>query len=104
MPIFLAVRPILRAISPRFAIRSFFIMSPRLSQGAPEGKGKGRGRGKFWWLSRRHARVLDVVASVENTEGEIPGGTVVLGRYQILGKLAQGGMAEVYLARQVGPG
>jgi serine/threonine-protein kinase len=45
-----------------------------------------------------------VVANVENTEGEIPPGTVVLGRYQVLGKLAQGGMAEVYLARQVGPG
>jgi eukaryotic-like serine/threonine-protein kinase len=45
-----------------------------------------------------------VVATAENAEGEIPPGSVVLGRYQVLGKLAQGGMAEVYLARQVGPG
>ncbi len=45
-----------------------------------------------------------MVAAAEQTEGEIPPGTVVLGRYQVLGKLAQGGMAEVYLARQVGPG
>lgn len=45
-----------------------------------------------------------MVATAENGEGEIPPGSVVLGRYQVLGKLAQGGMAEVYLARQVGPG
>jgi serine/threonine-protein kinase len=45
-----------------------------------------------------------VVAAAEQAEGEIPAGSVVLGRYQVLGKLAQGGMAEVYLARQVGPG
>ncbi|HEY4222428.1 MAG TPA: serine/threonine-protein kinase, partial [Myxococcota bacterium] len=44
------------------------------------------------------------MVAAEQAEGEIPGGTVVLGRYQVLGKLAQGGMAEVYLARQVGPG
>ncbi len=30
-------------------------------------------------------------------------GLTVLGRYDILGKLTQGGMAEVYLARQLGP-
>ncbi|MCP4502022.1 MAG: serine/threonine protein kinase [Deltaproteobacteria bacterium] len=34
---------------------------------------------------------------------ELPAGMQVLNRYTILGKLAQGGMAEVYLAQQVGP-
>ncbi|MDP2343950.1 MAG: serine/threonine-protein kinase [Deltaproteobacteria bacterium] len=43
------------------------------------------------------------MVAVESTEGELPAGTQVLRRYSIVGKLAQGGMAEVYLARQVGP-
>ena len=34
---------------------------------------------------------------------ELPPGMQVLNRYTILGKLTQGGMAEVYLARQQGP-
>ncbi len=45
-----------------------------------------------------------VATPAESTDEDVPPGTVVLGRYQVLGKLAQGGMAEVYLARQVGPG
>ncbi len=43
------------------------------------------------------------MVAVEQTENELPAGTQVLRRYSIVGKLAQGGMAEVYLARQVGP-
>lgn len=43
------------------------------------------------------------MVAVEASEGEIPAGTQVLRRYSVVGKLAQGGMAEVYLARQVGP-
>ena len=43
-----------------------------------------------------------MLENVENAEGDIAPGTIVLGRYQIIGKLAQGGMAEVYLARQLG--
>lgn len=46
-------------------------------------------------------KVYDAVA--ESTEQDIPSGTEVLRRYTVLGKLAQGGMAEVYLARQIGP-
>ena len=40
----------------------------------------------------------------EAADNELQPGTRVLRRYQIVGKLAQGGMAEVYLARQQGPG
>jgi serine/threonine-protein kinase len=36
-------------------------------------------------------------------EQEVEAGRRILGRYTILGKLTQGGMAEVYLARQQGP-
>ena len=43
------------------------------------------------------------MVAVESTENELPTGTKVLGRYSVVGKLAQGGMAEVYLARQVSP-
>ncbi len=43
------------------------------------------------------------MVAVESTENELPSGTQVLRRYSVVGKLAQGGMAEVYLARQVGP-
>ncbi len=43
------------------------------------------------------------MVAVESTENELPTGTQVLRRYSVVGKLAQGGMAEVYLARQVGP-
>ncbi len=43
------------------------------------------------------------MVAVEATENELLTGTQVLNRYSIVGKLAQGGMAEVYLARQVGP-
>ncbi len=43
------------------------------------------------------------MVAVESTDNELPTGTQVLGRYSVVGKLAQGGMAEVYLARQVGP-
>ena len=43
------------------------------------------------------------MATSEPTEQEIPPGTRILRRYRAVGKLAQGGMAEVYLARQVGP-
>ena len=43
------------------------------------------------------------MVAVESTENELAGGTPVLGRYSVVGKLAQGGMAEVYLARQLGP-
>lgn len=43
------------------------------------------------------------MVAVESTENELPAGTQVLRRYSVVGKLAQGGMAEVYLARQVGP-
>lgn len=44
-----------------------------------------------------------MVAVVESSENELPSGTLVLGRYTAVGKLAQGGMAEVYLCRQLGP-
>ncbi len=37
------------------------------------------------------------------TENELVPGAQVLGRYNVLGKLTQGGMAEVYLANQCGP-
>ncbi len=37
------------------------------------------------------------------TENELVPGAQVLGRYNVLGKLTQGGMAEVYLANQRGP-
>jgi serine/threonine-protein kinase len=44
------------------------------------------------------------MVAVEATDkDEMATGTQVLRRYSIVGKLAQGGMAEVYLARQVGP-
>ena len=43
------------------------------------------------------------MVAVEAGADELPAGTQVLRRYSIVGKLAQGGMAEVYLARQVGP-
>ncbi len=43
------------------------------------------------------------MVAAESTDGELPAGTQVLRRYSVVGKLAQGGMAEVYLARQVGP-
>ncbi len=43
------------------------------------------------------------MVAAEATENELVTGTQVLNRYSIVGKLAQGGMAEVYLARQVGP-
>lgn len=43
------------------------------------------------------------MAAAESTDGELASGTQVLGRYSVVGKLAQGGMAEVYLARQIGP-
>lgn len=43
------------------------------------------------------------MVAAESTDAELQSGTRVLGRYSIVGKLAQGGMAEVYLARQVGP-
>jgi eukaryotic-like serine/threonine-protein kinase len=43
------------------------------------------------------------MVAAESTDAELQAGTQVLGRYSVVGKLAQGGMAEVYLARQVGP-
>jgi serine/threonine-protein kinase len=43
------------------------------------------------------------MVAVEQDAGELPSGTQVLRRYSVVGKLAQGGMAEVYLARQLGP-
>ena len=43
------------------------------------------------------------MVSLESADGELAAGTQVLRRYSIAGKLAQGGMAEVYLARQIGP-
>jgi len=43
------------------------------------------------------------MVAAESTDAELQSGTQVLGRYSVVGKLAQGGMAEVYLARQVGP-
>jgi serine/threonine-protein kinase len=43
------------------------------------------------------------MVAVEQGDGELPPGTPVLRRYSVVGKLAQGGMAEVYLARQQGP-
>jgi serine/threonine-protein kinase len=54
---------------------------------------------------RRARRVTDrgAMVAAESTDAELQSGTQVLGRYSIVGKLAQGGMAEVYLARQVGP-
>jgi serine/threonine-protein kinase len=54
---------------------------------------------------RRLRRETDRGAMVAagSTDAELQAGTLVLGRYSIVGKLAQGGMAEVYLARQVGP-
>jgi serine/threonine protein kinase len=42
------------------------------------------------------------MVAVEQDAGELPAGTQVLRRYSIVGKLAQGGMAEVYLARPLG--
>jgi serine/threonine-protein kinase len=44
-----------------------------------------------------------MVAVEASDKDEMATGTQVLRRYSIVGKLAQGGMAEVYLARQVGP-
>lgn len=44
-----------------------------------------------------------MVAVVESSENELPSGSLVLNRYTVVGKLAQGGMAEVYLCRQIGP-
>ncbi len=44
-----------------------------------------------------------MVAVEANNDGELAPGTQVLRRYSVVGKLAQGGMAEVYLSRQVGP-
>ena len=44
-----------------------------------------------------------MVAVEASDKDEMAAGTQVLRRYSIVGKLAQGGMAEVYLARQVGP-
>jgi serine/threonine protein kinase len=41
--------------------------------------------------------------AVEQGGAELPAGTQVLRRYSVVGKLAQGGMAEVYLARQLAP-
>jgi serine/threonine-protein kinase len=43
------------------------------------------------------------MVAAESTDAELQSGTQILGRYSVVGKLAQGGMAEVYLARQVGP-
>jgi serine/threonine-protein kinase len=43
------------------------------------------------------------VENADSAEKELVPGTRVLNRYTIVGKLAQGGMAEVYLARQQGP-
>ena len=44
------------------------------------------------------------MVAAESAQDDLKTGRPVLGRYSIVGKLAQGGMAEVYLARQIGPG
>jgi serine/threonine protein kinase len=45
-----------------------------------------------------------MVSQLEQSEYDLPLGTRVLDRYVLLGKLTQGGMAEVYLAQQRGAG
>jgi serine/threonine protein kinase len=43
------------------------------------------------------------MVAAQANDDELIAGTQILGRYSVVGKLAQGGMAEVYLARQLGP-
>lgn len=54
-------------------------------------------------VGRREEAPISALFPDNLSDQDVEAGRLVLGRYTVLGKLTQGGMAEVYLARQKGP-
>lgn len=54
-------------------------------------------------VGRREEALISALFPDHASDQDVEAGRLVLGRYTVLGKLTQGGMAEVYLARQKGP-